>query len=100
MDNEWTIEPVKIHGIQKIEATYFMSSFKLSSKDTSQYIVTEYYKIDELKNHCIHEVFRNKSVEEWLNVRKYGKWKYWNKNGMKTREVIYEHGQQVKETLY
>jgi hypothetical protein len=98
--NDWSIEPVKIPGIKEVEATYFMSKYELFSKDSSQHIVTEFYKIDELKNQCINKVFRNKSVEEWVDGRKHGKWKYWNKNGVKTREVEYEHGKKIKETLF
>lgn len=98
--NEWTIEPVKITGIQEVEATYFMSNSVLYSKDSSHYIISEYYAIEELKDQCISDVFRNKSVEEWLNGNKHGKWKYWNKNGFKAKEVEYEHGNKIKETIF
>lgn len=102
VNNESTIESAKIPGIKEIEATYFMSKYEIFSKDSSQHLVTDFYKIDELKNHCLHinKGFRNKSAEEWVNGKKHGKWTYWNKNGIETREVEYEHGKKIKETIF
>jgi antitoxin component YwqK of YwqJK toxin-antitoxin module len=101
VENDWTVEPVKIVGIQEVEATYFMSKYELYSPDSSQHhIISRFYDIDELKNECISGVFRNKSVEEWLNGKEHGKWVFWDKKGTKTREVEYDHGKKIKETIY
>lgn len=100
VENEWIIEPVKIAGVKEVEATYFMSQSEFYSQDSSQYILSKFYKIDELKNECISEAFRKKSVEEWLNGKKHGKWKYWNKNGNKIREIEYDYGKKIKETIF
>ena len=98
--NDWVIDPIKIFGISENEATYFLSQMELYDADTIYNIKTEFYTIEELKDSCISEFFRYKSVEEWENGEKHGTWKYWNSIGTLTKKIEYERGKKIKETTY
>ena len=100
IDNESVIDPIKIFALSENEATYFMSQMELYDAETNYHIKTEFYTIEELKDVCISEVFRYKSVEVWENGEKHGEWKYWNLNGTLTKKIEYEHGIKIKETTY
>ena len=98
--NDWVIDPIKLFGISENEATYFLSQMELYDADTNYHIKTEFYSIEELKDACISEYFRYKSVEEWENGEKHGTWKYWNSSGTLTKKIEYERGKKIKETTY
>jgi hypothetical protein len=100
IDNGFVIHPINIFAHSKNETTYFISQMETYDTDTNYYTKTEFYTIEELKDVCISENFRYKSVEVWVKGEKHGKWKYWNLNGILTKEIQYEHGNIIKETTY
>lgn len=100
IENDWAIDDIRIPGLTPEESNYFLTKMELYNDDSTYFTVTEFYIIKDLKNVCVSSNFRLKSVESYQESSKHGKWKYWNKDGIKTKEIEYEHGKKIKETIY
>ncbi|AEA42390.1 hypothetical protein [Fluviicola taffensis] len=89
--------------LNPIEEDFFLVKNEIYNEDSTNYIVKEFYSIDELKNECFTgeiDEFRSKSVEIWENGKKEGSWRYYDKTGKLIRLIVYKKDQIIREENY
>lgn len=83
------------------EERYFVSKMEIYNADTSEYLISEFYSINELKGECFLEGrFRRKSVKQWSDGKKNGVWKYFDKSGRLIQLIEYESDKIIRQEYY
>jgi antitoxin component YwqK of YwqJK toxin-antitoxin module len=82
------------------EERYFVLKMEVYNADTSKYLISEFYSINELKGECLEGNFRRKSVKQWSDGKKNGVWKYFDKSGRLIQLIEYKSDKIIRREDY
>lgn len=102
-DTLYILDEQAVFGYPKMsnEQRFFAIKAEIYNADTSEYTVSEFYSINELKGECISGgYFRNKSFKQWSNGKRNGVWKDFDKSGNLIQLVEYESDNIIRQENY